>query len=51
LESQSEVCAAHATNFVKAALINQAMRKGLGLFGVRLPGEIPRFEFKYISKR
>ncbi len=51
LELQSEVCAAHAINFVKAALINQAIRKGFAAFGSRLPNEAPKFEFKYISRR
>ena len=51
LEFQSEVCAAHSTNFVKAALINLGIRKGFAAFGARLPSEVPRFEFKYISKR
>lgn len=47
MEFQSEVCAAHSTNFVKAALINLGIRKGFAAFGARLPSEVPRFEFKY----
>ena len=50
-EFHSEVCAAHAANFAKAAAINLLTRKAFSAFGARLPKEVPRFEFKYVSRR
>ena len=50
LESRSEVCAAHALNFVKAGAVSWAMRKGLSAIGVSLPRGSPKFEFRFRKK-
>ena len=51
VEIRYEVCAGHSTDLMKAALVNQLMRKGFAAIGMRFPKEAPRFEFKYLSRR